>query len=47
MRQWGVEPDAKVWRRFQASMQYAVDKAVRRGCRELPQPLELFARAAA
>ena len=38
----GVEPDAKVHRRFQLSMQYAVDKAVRRGIKSLPEPLEQF-----
>ena len=42
MRELGVEPDAKVHRRFQLSMQYAVGKAVRRGIKELPQPLEQF-----
>ena len=42
MRDLGVEPDERVWRRFQLSMQYAVGKAVRRGCREIPQPLEQF-----
>lgn len=39
MRKFGVEPDAKVHRRVQASMQYAVDKAVRRGVRALPDTL--------
>jgi len=47
MRELGVEPDAKVHRRFQLSMQYAVDKAVRRGIKELPQQLEQFLRQAA
>ena len=42
MRELGVEPDAKVHRRFQLSMQYAVDKAVRRGIKSLPEPLEQF-----
>jgi hypothetical protein len=42
MRELGVEPDAKVYRRFQLSMQYAVDKAVRRGIKSLPEPLEQF-----
>ena len=46
MRELGVEPDAKVHRRFQLSMQYAVDKAVRRGIKQLPQNLEQFASAA-
>jgi hypothetical protein len=47
MREFGVEPDARVWRRFQLSMQYAVGKAVRRGCRALPEPLMQFLPAAA
>jgi hypothetical protein len=42
MRELGIEPDAKVYRRFRLSMQYAVDKAVRRGIKSLPQPLEQF-----
>src|SRR5687767_15639422 len=42
MRELGVEPDARVERRVQASMQYAVDKAVRRGIKELPEQLEQF-----
>jgi hypothetical protein len=46
MRLCGIEPDEKVRRRFQASMQYAVGKALRRGIRELPEPLQQFAEAA-
>ena len=42
MRDLGVEPDEKVSRRFQLSMQYAVDKAVRRGIKTLPEGLEQF-----
>jgi hypothetical protein len=42
MKQLGVEPDARVWRRFDLSMQYAVDKAVRRGIKQLPEPLMRF-----
>src|SRR4051812_13170444 len=42
MRELRVEPDARVLRRFQLSMQYAVGKAVRRGVKELPEPLEQF-----
>ena len=42
MRQLGVEPDARVWRRFQLSMRYAVGKAVRRGIKALPEPLLQF-----
>lgn len=47
MRELGVDPDDKVYRRFDLSMQYAVDKAVRRGIKQLPQPLEQFAKKAA
>lgn len=43
MRQQGVEPDAKVTRRFELSMRYAVGKAVRRGMKNLPEPLQRFA----
>jgi hypothetical protein len=42
MRELGIEPDAKVSRRFQLSMRYAVDKAVRRGIKSLPEPLMQF-----
>lgn len=42
MRQLGVEPDAKVMRRFELSMQYAVDKALRRGLKDLPAALHRF-----
>jgi len=42
MRELGVEPDAKVHRRFQLSMQYAVGKALRRGIKDLPEPLKRF-----
>ncbi|MCS7032828.1 MAG: hypothetical protein NZ561_02410 [Phycisphaerae bacterium] len=42
MRELGIEPDQRVWRRFRLSMQYAVSKAARRGCREFPQPLAQF-----
>ena len=42
MRELGVEPDARVQRRVQLSLQYAVDKAVRRGIKELPEQLERF-----
>ena len=47
MRELGVEPDAKVNRRFQLSMQYAVGKAMRRGIKALPQQLEQFVPQAA
>lgn len=42
MGELGVEADARVIRRFELSMRYAVDKAVRRGIRELPGPLLRF-----
>jgi hypothetical protein len=46
MRHFGVEPDEKVNRRVELSMRYAVDKAMRRGLRQLPEQLASFARAA-
>ena len=42
MRELGIEPDAKVQRRFRLSMQYAVGKAVRRGIKSIPQTLVEF-----
>jgi hypothetical protein len=39
MRRHGIEPDAKVNRRVERSMQYAVGKAVRRGIKEIPESL--------
>jgi hypothetical protein len=44
MRRYGVEPDRRVRRRFDRSMQYAVGKALRRGMRhqELPEALHPF-----
>jgi hypothetical protein len=42
MRKLGVEPDEKVLRRFDLSMQYAVGKAVRRGIKRLPESLNQF-----
>ena len=47
MKRLGVEPDERVHRRFELSMQYAVDKAMRRGIKQLPEPLEQFVAAAA
>jgi len=47
MKRLGVEPDERVLRRFNLSMEYAVDKAVRRGIKELPETLHRFARKAA
>jgi len=46
MKKAGIEPDARVLRRFNLSIQYAVDKAVRRGIKHLPPALEQYARAA-
>lgn len=42
MRALGVQPDARVTRRFELSMQYAVGKAVRRGLKTLPESLTQF-----
>ena len=42
MRRLGIEPDEKVLGRFHASMCYAVDKAMRRGIKDLPPSLEQF-----
>jgi hypothetical protein len=47
MRDLGVQPDNKVQRRFELSMQYAVGKALRRGIKELPKPLQQFMTKAA
>ena len=47
MRELGVEPDERVNRRVELSMQYAVDKAVRRGIKTLPEPLMQYLPAAA
>jgi len=43
MRKNGVKPDARVQRRFELSMRYAVAKAVRRGIKTLPDTLRRFA----
>lgn len=42
MRRIGIEPNERVHRRFQLSMQYAVGKAVRRGVKSLPETLQPF-----
>src|ERR1700683_4868018 len=42
MKKLGVTPDAKVAKRFELSMQYAVGKALRRGIKTLPEPLLQF-----
>jgi hypothetical protein len=47
MRRHKIEPDARVQRRVERSMQYAVGKAVRRGIGELPQSLHCYLPAAA
>jgi hypothetical protein len=39
MREHGVEPDEKVHRRVEMSMQYAVEKAMRRGIKQIPELL--------
>jgi len=46
MQQLGIERDARVNRRFELSMEYAVGKAVRRGLKILPEPLMQFLPAA-
>jgi hypothetical protein len=47
MQALGVEPDARVKRRFNRSMQYAVGKALRRGVKHLPDSLHQFVPQAA
>ena len=42
MKRLGISPDDRVLRRFDLSMQYAIGKAVRRGLKNLPQPLHRF-----
>jgi hypothetical protein len=42
MKKLGVEPDERVIRRFDLSMQYAVGKAMRRGLKSLPEQLIQF-----
>jgi len=42
MRKLGVDPDARVKRRFELSMRYAVGKAMRRGIKALPETLNQF-----
>jgi hypothetical protein len=39
MRKFGIEPDDRVLRRFDLSMRYAVEKAVRRGMKAFPEHL--------
>jgi hypothetical protein len=47
MKRLGVEPDERVRRRFELSVRYAVDKAVRRGIKRLPRVLERYVTDAA
>lgn len=47
MRRLGVEPDARVRRRVQRSMQYAVEQSVRRGMRLVPPRFHEYHRLAA
>jgi hypothetical protein len=47
MRRWGVKPTARVNRRVEMSMRYAVGKALRRGIKTLPESLLKFVPKAA
>jgi len=47
MRELGVDPDERVLQRFELSMSYAVDKALRRGIKDLPDVLTRFVKKAA
>jgi hypothetical protein len=47
MKELGIEQDDRVRRRFAASMEYAVGKAVRRGLKILPEPLMQYVPQAA
>ncbi len=47
MRKLGIEPDEKVNKRFELSMQYAVGKAMKRGLKKLPESLSQFVLKAA
>jgi len=47
MRRFGIEPDARVQRRVEMSMRYAVGKALRRGIKHLPDLLMQFVPRAA
>src|SRR3954464_4483209 len=42
MRKLGVQPDERVRRRFELAVQYAGDKAMRRGLKQLPDSLTQF-----
>lgn len=43
MRAAGIEPDERTLHRYELSMRYAVGKAVRRGIKSVPPPLQRFA----
>lgn len=47
MRRLGIEPDARTLTRVRRSMEYAVDKAVRRGLSIVPESLQQYAARAA
>ena len=42
MRELGIEPDHRVRQRFELSMAYAVNKALRRGIKDIPEILNQF-----
>jgi len=42
MKKLGIPADARVQRRFERSMEYAVAKAMRRGIKQVPQQLAEF-----
>lgn len=46
MRRIGIPPDARVMNRYRRSIEYAVEKAERRGLKIVPEPLREYARAA-
>lgn len=46
MRRRGVEPDQRTLTRVHRSLHHAVNKAVRRGIKRLPEPLRAYATAA-
>ena len=47
MREFNIEPDETTLRRVEMSMQYAVDKALRRGMKDLPSELQQYLPVAA
>lgn len=46
MKRLGIQPDARVMRRYDRSMRYAVEKALRRGMRPMPRSLQAWLPAA-